>query len=104
MRARAKRQPLLAKTIERIVVGTYKEGESEFLHSYKKLYNMAYSGNENVNSTTKEKEDLIVDNLELLAKGLDISNNSNSTNRKVFITFKMHKLIVYILNLYAIPK
>lgn len=104
MRARANRQPLVTQTIEKIVVGTYQEGESEFLHSYKKLYNMVYSGIENINFTTKEKEDLIVDGIELLAKGLDISNNSNSTNRRTFITFKMHKLIVYILNLYAVPK
>ena len=104
MRAKAKRQPILTQSIEKLVIGTYQEGESEFLRSYKEMYNMVYYQNDNTNLQTKEKEDIIVDKIELLARGLEISNNSNVANRKIFISYKIHKLIVGILNQYIVPK
>lgn len=45
----------------------------------------------------KEREESLIQNIEVLARGVDITNNSNESNRKVFVSLKMYKVLVMIM-------
>ena len=86
------------------MTGSSVTDDSDFVTAYKTVYNTVYSSTPKGHLAMKEKEDLLVQNIDLIGRGLEVTNNSNEANRRSFINFKMHRLFVYVMDLYLTPK
>lgn len=104
LRSKSKHAPHLNCKISRLMTGSSATDDSDFVTAYKTVYNTVYSSTPKGHLAMKEKEDLLVQNIDLIGRGLEVTNNSNEANRRSFINFKMHRLFVYVMDLYLTPK
>lgn len=104
LRSKSKHAPHLNCKINRLMTASSATDDSDFVTAYKTVYKTVYTSTPKGHLAMKEKEDLLVQNIELIGRGLEISNNSNEANRRSFINFKMHKLFVNVMDLYLTPK